>query len=108
MVCDRAAGLVSTRLRSRGTGDNDFRLDGSVFHLRVDEGRVVTRWRAREGRGLIIETDSESLFALLTGQGQATDAVAAGTVKIAGGLDELQKMIGLFALRQAELTGARP
>jgi len=40
-----------------------------------------------------------SLFAVLMGQITAADAVAAGNVKIDGSLDELQKMIELFALR---------
>jgi hypothetical protein len=42
------------------------------------------------------------------GQISAADAVGAGVVKIDGGLDELQAMVELFALRQAEPAGAEP
>jgi DNA-binding HxlR family transcriptional regulator/putative sterol carrier protein len=79
----------------------ELRLDGAVFHLRIDGGRVEHgRGRATDA-DLVIETDSDSLFAVLMGQVSAADAVAAGVVKIDGGLDELQKMIELFALRAA-------
>ena len=50
----------------------------------------------------------ENLWAVLMGQISGTDAVAAGNVKIDGSLDELQKMIKLFALREAETAGAEP
>ena len=86
----------------------DLRLDGAVFHLRVDRGRLEHGRGPAKDADLVIETDSESLFALLMGQISAADAVAAGVVEIDGGLDELQQMIELFALQQAEPAGAEP
>jgi DNA-binding HxlR family transcriptional regulator/putative sterol carrier protein len=84
----------------------ELRLDGAVVHLAVDRGSL------KHGRGpamaadLVIETDSQSLLAVLKGQIAAADAVAAGVVKIDGRLSELQTMIELFALQQTEPTGA--
>jgi DNA-binding HxlR family transcriptional regulator/putative sterol carrier protein len=86
----------------------ELRLDGSVFHLLIDRGRLEHGRGPASGADLVIDTDSDSLFALLMGQIAATDALAAGVVKIDGGVNELQKMIELFALRQAESTGAEP
>jgi DNA-binding HxlR family transcriptional regulator/putative sterol carrier protein len=86
----------------------ELRLDGSVFHLRIDRGRLEHGRGPAKGADLVVETDSDSLFALLMGQIAAADAVAAGVVKIDGGLDELQRMIQLFALQQAESAGAEP
>ena len=84
------------------------RLDGAVFYLRVDRGRLEHGRGPAKDADLVIETDSEGLFALLMGQISAADAVGAGVVKIDGGLDELQRMIELFALQQAEYTAAEP
>ncbi len=85
-----------------------FLLDGAVFHLRVDRGRLAHGRGPAKAADLVIETDSDSLFALLMGQISAADAVGAGLVKSDGGLDELQKMIELFALQQAESVAAEP
>ncbi len=84
----------------------ELRLDGAVFHLRVDRGRLEHSRGAAKDPDLVIETDSESLFALLMGHVSPADAVAAGVVKIDRGLDALQKMIEFFALQQAETAGA--
>jgi hypothetical protein len=70
---------------------------------RIEHGRGPAR-----NADLVIETDSDSLFAVLMGEMNAADAVVAGNVKIDGSLDELQKMIELFALRAAETAGAEP
>jgi DNA-binding HxlR family transcriptional regulator/putative sterol carrier protein len=86
----------------------ELRLDGAVFHLRVARGRLEHGRGPAKDPDLVIETDSESLFALLMGQTSATDAVAAGAVNIEGALDELQNMIALFALRQTEPAGEEP
>jgi DNA-binding HxlR family transcriptional regulator/putative sterol carrier protein len=86
----------------------ELRLDGVVFHLRIERGRLEHGRGPDKDADLVIETDSDSLFAVLTGQITAADAVAAGNVKIHGSLDELQRMIELFALRQAESPGAEP
>jgi DNA-binding HxlR family transcriptional regulator/putative sterol carrier protein len=86
----------------------ELRLDGAVFHLRVDRGRLEHGRGPAKDADLVVETDSESLFALLMGQISAADAVEAGVVKIDGGLGELERMIELFALQQAEPAGAEP
>jgi DNA-binding HxlR family transcriptional regulator len=86
----------------------ELRLDGSVFHLRIDRGRLEHGRGPAKDADLVVETDSDSLFALLMGQISAADAVAAGVVKIDRGLDELQEMIELFALQQVESAGAEP
>jgi DNA-binding HxlR family transcriptional regulator/putative sterol carrier protein len=80
----------------------ELRLDGAVFHLRVDRGKLEHGRGPAKDADLVIEADSESLFALLMGQISAADAVRASVVKIDGGLDELQKMTELFALQQTE------
>jgi DNA-binding HxlR family transcriptional regulator/putative sterol carrier protein len=86
----------------------ELRLDGSVFHLRIDRGKLEHGQGTAKDADLVVETDSDSLFAVLMRQIAAADAVAAGIVKIEGGLDELQKMIELFALREVETAGAEP
>jgi DNA-binding HxlR family transcriptional regulator/putative sterol carrier protein len=86
----------------------EIRLDGTVFHLRIERGRLEHGRGPAKDADLVIETESDSLFAVLMGQITAADAVAAGNVKIDGSLDELQKMIKLFALREAETAGAEP
>jgi DNA-binding HxlR family transcriptional regulator/putative sterol carrier protein len=86
----------------------ELRLDGTVFHLRIDRGRIEHGRGPARNADLVIETDSDSLFAVLMGEMNAADAVVAGNVKIDGSLDELQKMIELFALRAAETAGAEP
>jgi DNA-binding HxlR family transcriptional regulator len=84
----------------------ELRLDGAVFHLRIDHGKLEHgRGRAKDA-DLVIEADSEALFALLKGQIEAADAVAGNVVKIDGRLTELQKMIDLFALRHSETSGS--
>ena len=84
----------------------ELRLDGAVFHLRIDQGRLEHGRGPANDADLVVETDSESLFALLMEKISAGDAVAAGIVKLDGGSDELKKMIELFALQQAEPSGA--
>ena len=86
----------------------ELRLDGRVFHLRVDGGRLEHGRGPAKDADLVIETDSENLLALLRGQISVGDAVERGVVKIDGGSDELEKMIELFALRQGEAAGAEP
>jgi DNA-binding HxlR family transcriptional regulator len=93
---------------SRVRAAYELRLDGAVFHLRVDRGRLQHGRGPAKDADLIIETDSESLFALLAGRLSAADAVEAGVVKISGGLDDLQKMIELFALQQTESAAGEP
>ena len=83
----------------------ELRIDGSTFHLRVTGGRVEHGRGPAADADLVVETDSESLFGLLMAQLRATDAVAAGAVKIEGGSEELEKMIDLFALQPAEAAG---
>lgn len=86
----------------------ELRLDGAVFHLRIERGRVKHGRGPAKDADLVIETDSDSLVAVLMGQITGADAAAAGNVRIDGSLDELRKMIELFALRQAESAGAEP
>ncbi len=86
----------------------ELRLDGSVFHLGVNGGKLEHGRGPAEHADLVIETDSENLFDLLMGQVAATDAVATGAVKIEGSLDDLQTMIDLFALGQASQRAQDP
>jgi DNA-binding HxlR family transcriptional regulator len=76
----------------------ELRLDGAVFHLRIDHGKLEHGRGPVEDADLVIEADSEALFAVLRGQIAPTDAVAADIVKIDGSLTELQRMIELFTL----------
>ncbi len=89
---------------SEGRATYELRLDGAVFHFIVNRDSVEHTRGPAEAPDLVIETNSESLFAVLKGQITAADAVAAGAVKIDGGLEELQKMIDLFALPQTRPT----
>jgi DNA-binding HxlR family transcriptional regulator len=80
----------------------ELRLDGAVFHLRVDGGKLEHgRGRAKQA-DLVVQTDGDSLIALLRGQLSAADAVEAGVVKINGGLDRLHTMLELFTFQQPE------
>lgn len=99
-------GSFRTESARRVRASYELRLDGTVFHLRIDRGRLEHGRGPAKHADLVIETDSESLFALLMGQISAADAVKGGVVKIEGGLDQLRTMIELFALRQAEPTAA--
>jgi DNA-binding HxlR family transcriptional regulator/putative sterol carrier protein len=83
-------------------------LDGTVFHLRVEHGRLEHGRGPASNAELIIDTDSETLFALLRGQRSPADAVAAGSVRIDGSMETLERMIELFALQQAESVNTAP
>jgi DNA-binding HxlR family transcriptional regulator/putative sterol carrier protein len=86
----------------------ELRLEGVVFHLRIDSGRLEHGRGPAKDANLVLEAKSDSLFAVLMGEMSADEAIAAGIVKIDGDPEELQKMIELFALQHPDSAGAEP
>jgi len=57
---------------ARGVHDvYEYRVDGEVFHARVDDGTLTIKWGAPDAPDLTIETDARSLMGV--GRGERPD-----------------------------------
>jgi DNA-binding HxlR family transcriptional regulator len=77
---DAARGLTATWVLT---------IAGDTFTAAVDGGRLDASVGAAEGADLVLETDTETFFALVGGQLDPAEALEQGKVRIEGDPDEL-------------------
>lgn len=78
----------------------EFDIDGDVFHLEVADGRVDIGSGPANGAHSRIEVDSETFVAIGSGQLRPTEALANGSMTVAGDLQavvRLARVMGLAA-----------
>ena len=83
----------------------ELRLGGSSFHARIDDGAVKVENGPAPAPDLLLETDEETLMALLTGMVDPAEARAAETLRIVGDEEALARLIGIFRFPQPEAMG---
>ena len=82
----------------------EFRIDGEVFHVRVEDGRSEARQGAASDPDLVVSADTQTFLAVAAGQLELSDAAAAGSLQIEGdhgALVRCAKIFGLSSVDQA-------
>jgi DNA-binding HxlR family transcriptional regulator len=80
----------------------ELRLGPATFHARAEDGAVTIRSGPAANPDLVVETDEETLIALLGGVLAAAEATAAGTLRIEGDEDALGRLVAIFRFPQPE------
>jgi DNA-binding HxlR family transcriptional regulator len=75
----------------------EFRLDGEVFHVRVDDGRVRVRQGPAPDPDFVVETDVATFVAMGAGVIDPTEAAASGRARFEGDMQA--------GMRSGELLG---
>jgi DNA-binding HxlR family transcriptional regulator len=74
----------------------EVRLDGETFRIRVADRRIEVDRGPAEEPDATIETDTETMRALLWGDGDAAEALRAGTLRVEPDTGALTRFAGLF------------
>jgi DNA-binding HxlR family transcriptional regulator len=62
----------------------EFRIDGDIFHIRVNDGEVRPRTGPADGPDLVVTMDAATLLELFSGQLSAVDGLSQGRIAIEG------------------------
>lgn len=76
----------------------EFRVDGEVFHLRVEDGEAETRQGPAIDPDLVVSGDTHAFLALASGQLESADAIKSGSIRVEGGRDALERCLKMFGL----------
>jgi DNA-binding HxlR family transcriptional regulator/putative sterol carrier protein len=95
---ERAAGLREAY---------EFRVDGRVFEVRVDDGTCMTSEGSANGAAAVFTMSVEVLDQLFVGQVTATEAIADGSVQVAGDAQALARFEEVFPAPDARVVAAR-
>jgi DNA-binding HxlR family transcriptional regulator len=71
-------------------------VDGDVFHVRVDDGRVEPRSHPAEHPDVIIRMDTDTLVAILSRTLSPLEALTSGRLTIEGPLDAFRRCVEIF------------
>ena len=71
-------------------------VDGDVFHVRVDDGRVQPFARPAEHPDVVIRMDTDALVDILSGEQSPLDVLSAGRMAIEGPMDAFQRCVRIF------------
>lgn len=85
----------------------EFRLGDEIFSARIADGRAQFSAGASEQPDVVVETDPDSLIALLAGAVTADEAAAAGSASIDGDPADVSRMLELFRFPLPEPERAR-
>lgn len=92
---------------ARGIKDTyEYRVDGEVFHVRVDDGTVETAEGRAVDPDVVLTTDAATFLALGSGRLSAPDAVAEGRATIDGDPEALRRARKVFWLESDESAGS--
>lgn len=78
------------------TVEYEFRVDGDVFHARIDRGQLQTGHGPAYRPDVVIEADAETFIALTSGRMSVTDAMRHGTASVTGDRKAAQKLPRYF------------
>jgi DNA-binding HxlR family transcriptional regulator/putative sterol carrier protein len=87
----------------------EFRIGDEVLHARIEDGEIDSRYGPAERPDAVITATRDQFAELASGQRRLSDAVAAGSVEVAGDRSAVAEMKRVFhwpsrADRQAEQT----
>lgn len=82
----------------------ELRLDGEPFEVKVEKGALDLSRGEAESPAATIETNPETLAALLTRQRQLEDAIESGAAHIEGSKRDTQRFLGLFPMPEPQLA----
>jgi len=89
---------MADREAARGVRETyEFRVDGEVFHLRVDDGRVEPRTGPAELADLVITVDGDAFRRIFARDLNAAEAVAQGLVRFEGGPKAIANCLAIVA-----------
>jgi HxlR-like helix-turn-helix/SCP-2 sterol transfer family len=79
----------------------EFRIDGEVFHVRVEEGGVEARQGPAADPDLVVAGATEAFIAVAAGRVEPEEAVEAGSIRVegsreGGGHDALVRCLGML------------
>lgn len=77
----------------------EYRIDGEVFHVRVEDGKTEIQQGPGWKPHLVLTTDTQTFLALGTGQVDPKKAIVSGKAHIQGSLETLQRSIEIFGVR---------
>lgn len=83
----------------------ELHVDGHVFEVRVEDGRVVTREGFAHSPSATFTLDGRTLLALLREGLEPRKALAAGRVQVEGKTDTLERFVSFFA-KMPEAAGS--
>jgi DNA-binding HxlR family transcriptional regulator len=75
----------------------EFRIDGEIFHARVDRGRARTSQGHVDDPDVVVTTDLDSFVGLLSQVLSPREAAASGKVRLEGDEDALDRFVEIFA-----------
>jgi len=76
----------------------EYRIDGEVFHARVDDGRLETANGPAQKANLVVETDGDTFLALASGELTPREALVSPAVRVHGDLETLERSHAIFGL----------
>lgn len=83
----------------------EFRVDGTVFHARVDDGELTTALGAAESPDLVVALDDAAFRELTSGRVELDTLLAEDRATLEGDLETYQRFADLFAIdREEEVT----
>jgi DNA-binding HxlR family transcriptional regulator/putative sterol carrier protein len=78
--------------RARGVGETyEFDVEGEVFHVRVEDGRIETRQGPAWKPDLVLRTDARTFLRLALGEVTAEAAIRSGSLRVEGGPKTLKR-----------------
>lgn len=80
----------------------ELRLGAAAFHARADDGAVTIQSGPAADPDLVVETDEETLIALLGGFLDPAEAAGSGKLRIEGEEEALGRLIEIFRFPQPE------
>lgn len=84
---------------ARGVHDTyEFRVEGEVFHVRVDDGAIDVRHGAAADPDVVITSDYETMVAVGTGQRSPAGALASGRMSVSGPPDAAARCAEMLVL----------
>jgi DNA-binding HxlR family transcriptional regulator/putative sterol carrier protein len=78
----------------------EFRVDGDVFHVRIDDGRMDARQGPAPDPQVVISTDVETLLTVAAHQLNPLDAVAEGKAEVSGDPAAAIRCVEIFGFPQ--------
>lgn len=76
----------------------EYRIDGDVFHSRIDDGEIETQQGPAQSPDLVISTDADTFYTLASAQLSFAEAVASGAVRFEGNAETLRHSAEVFGL----------
>jgi DNA-binding HxlR family transcriptional regulator/putative sterol carrier protein len=80
----------------------EFRIEGEVFHVRVDDGRCEARQGPASDPDLVVSADTETFLAVATGRIEPADATEAGALRVEGDRETLVRCARIFGLTETD------